>query len=98
MLAAQAIVICCCHGDGENLAIARDDGFTLSERPALVQFPVCDTRGCTPYQPVLDGSALGRVCAGVHGPAAMRVDAALPHPHILRMDFLAGGAACGDTI
>ncbi len=25
--------------DGDNLAVAKDDGFTLSERPALVQFP-----------------------------------------------------------
>ena len=63
--------------DGENLAIAQDDGFTLSERCALVQFPVCGGSGCTPHQPVLGGSAIDRVCAGVRGPAAGRVNAAL---------------------
>jgi hypothetical protein len=84
--------------DGENLAVAQDDGCTLSERPALVQFSACDRSDCTPHQPALGGSASDRVCARVLGPAPIRLDAALPHPHVLQANFVAGGAACGDAV
>jgi hypothetical protein len=48
--------------DGENLAVAQDDGCTLSERPALVQFSACDRSDCTPHQPPPLAGPLATVC------------------------------------